>query len=265
VGASVLAPARPKAPPRHAKAETLLRKRQTLGPFQRKAVAALRSSFHTHLVGDLPQSLHQPNLGNNDELGNVLEKSTGIFSTADLLLDSLAYTGLAGRDNLTVHLNHYVVRLERTGRAVTDVVCWDLIGGVERRFRGRIVVLAAGSLESLRIALRSGLPDPHGKVGRGLTDHPAFFSREYGLPPDGEFGGLNDHAKILMSHEQASMAQHGYNVEILINPKYWDMRHPDDDVRKQRVDSIQRSSVKLQFIFASHLDDEAYSSDSVEL
>lgn len=239
----------------YAEAETLLRKRRTLGPFQREAVAALRDRFPAHLVADLPQSLHQPNLRNNDELGNVLEKSTGIFSTADLLLDSLAYTGLAGRDNLTVNLNHYVVGLQRAGRAVTDVVCWDLIGGVERRYRGRLVVLAAGSLESPRIVLRSGLPDPRGKVGRGLTDHPAFFSREYSLPPDGEFGGLGDHAKILMSHQQASMAQHGYNVEILINPKYWDVRHPDDDVRKQRIDSIQRSGVRLQFIFASHLDD----------
>ncbi|HEV7451928.1 MAG TPA: GMC family oxidoreductase N-terminal domain-containing protein, partial [Pseudonocardiaceae bacterium] len=239
----------------YAEAETLLRKRRTLGPFQHKAVAALRNHFPDHLVEDLSQSLHQPNLGNNDELGNVLEKSTGIFSTADLLLDSLAYTGLAGRDNLTVNLNHYVVRLERAGRAVTDVVCWDLVGGVERRYRGRTVVLAAGSLESPRIALRSGLPDPRGKVGRGLTDHPAFFSDEYGLPPDGEFGGLGDHAKILMSHEQASMARHGYNVEVLINPKYWHVRHPDDDVRKERVDSVQRSGVRLQFIFASHLDD----------
>lgn len=37
--------------------------------------------------------------------------------------------------------------------------------------------------------------------------------------------------------------------------KYWDVRHPDDDVRKERIDSIQRSSVRLQFIFASQLDD----------
>ncbi len=82
-------------------------------------------------------------------------------------------------------------------------------------------MLAAGSLESPRIALRSSLPDRNRKIGRGLTDHPAFFSREYRLPPGSEFGGLADHAKILMSHRQASLAAHGYNVEILINPKHW--------------------------------------------
>ncbi len=236
-------------------AEVLLRKRRTLGPFQRTTVQALRARFPDHLVDDLPQSLHQPNLRDDDELGNVLEKSTGIFSTADLLLDSLAYTGLAGRDNLTVNLNHYVLRLERVGDAITEVVAWDLVGGAERRYRGRAVVLAAGSLESPRIVQRSDLPNPNGKAGRGLTDHPAFFSRPYRLAPDSRFGGVADHAKVLMAHGQASMDQHGYNIEILINPKFWDLRHPDDDVRKQRIDAAPDSAVQLQFVFGSHLDD----------
>jgi GMC oxidoreductase len=240
----------------YAAAEATLRKRRTLGPFQNATVAKLRGRFPDHLVEDLPQSLHQPNLANNDQLGNVLEKSTGMFSTADLLLDSLAYTGLAGRDNLTVNLNHQVIGVATSGGRATEVVCRDLVGNQERRYRGRVVVLAAGSLESPRIALRSSLPDPNGKIGRGLTDHPAFFSREYGLPPGSEFGGLGDHAKILMSHQQASLSQHGYNVEVLINPKYWDVRHPDDDVRRQRIDAITKSAVRLQFIFASHLDDD---------
>ncbi len=141
-------------------AEATLRKRRTLGPFQREAVTRLRSQFPGHNVDDLPQALHQPNIGDGDQLGNVLEKSTGVFSTADLLLDSLAYTGLAGRDNLTVNLNHYALRLVREGSRVTEVVCLDLVGNQERRYRGRVVVVAAGSLESPRIALRSGLPDP---------------------------------------------------------------------------------------------------------
>jgi choline dehydrogenase-like flavoprotein len=245
----------------YAAAEQTLRKRRTLGPFQDATLSKLRQRFSDHVVEELPQSLHQPNLGANGSLANVLEKSTGVFSTADLLLDSLAYTGLAGRDNLTVNLNHYVVRVKTEGRRATEVVCWDLVGNQERRYRGRVVVLAAGSLESPRIALRSGLPDPNGKVGRGLTDHPAFFSKEYRLPPGSEFGGVDDHAKILMTHKQASLSSHGYNVEVLINPKYWDARHPDDDVRKERIDSITSSSVRLQFVGASHLDDANFIED----
>ena len=236
-------------------AETTLRKRRTLGPFQHETTAKLRQRFVDHIVEDLPQSLHQPNLGPGQQVENVLEKSTGVFSTADLLLDSLAYTGLAGRDNLTINLNHYVVQVITDRSKATEVVCWDLIGSQERRYRGRVVVLAAGSVETPRIALRSNLPDRNHKIGRGLTDHPAFFSRDYPLPVDSEFGQLDDHAKILMTHKQASLDSHGYNVEILINPKYWDARHPDDDVRKMRIDSIASSSVRFQFVCASHLDD----------
>lgn len=243
------------------RAEATVRKRRTLGPFQRQAVEMFRQRFPDHLVDELPHSLHQPNLGHGDELVNVLEKSTGVFSTADLLLDSLAYTGMAGRDNLTVNLNHQVVGLETAGSGVTGVVSRDLVGNAERRYRGRVVVLAAGSVESPRIALRSGLPDPGGKLGRGLTDHPAFFSREYQLPPSSPFGGLEDHARLLLAHRQASLDSHGYNVEVLVNPKYWDVRHPDDDVRRQRVASVDRSSTRLQFVFASHLDDANFVAD----
>ena len=35
----------------------------------------------------------------------------------------------------------------------------------------RVVVLAAGAIETPRLWLNSGLPDPNGWVGRGLTDH----------------------------------------------------------------------------------------------
>lgn len=236
-------------------AEVTLRKRRTLGPFQRRAVDQFRQRFPHLEVDDLPHALHQPNLGDGDELGNVLEKSTGVFSTADLLLDSLAYNGLAGRDNLTVNLNHQVLRVEAQGGRATGVVCRDLVANQERRYRGRVVVLAAGSVESPRIALRSSLPDTNLRIGRGLTDHPAFFSREYGLPASSPFGGVRDHARLLLAHRQASFADHGYNVEVLVNPKWWDVRHPDDDVRRQRIDSITRSSVRLQFVLASHLDD----------
>ena len=243
-------------------AETVLRKRRTLGPFQDETIGKLRQRFPDHVVEDLPRSRHQPNLDGANDLGNVLEKSTGVFSTADLLLDSMAYTGLAGRDNLTINLNHLVTHVETDGNRATAVVCQDLIGNVERRYQGKFVVLAAGSLESARIAQRSALDDPAGKIGRGLTDHPAYFSREYRLPAGSEFGGRHDHAKILMAHRAATASAHAFNAEVLINPKFWDARHPDDDVRKQRIDSLQESSVRLQFIFASQLDDDNYIIDN---
>jgi choline dehydrogenase-like flavoprotein len=48
-------------------------------------------------------------------------------------------------------------RSTRTGRVATE--------------EAKVVVLAAGTVESPRLWLRSGLPNPNDQVGRGLTDH----------------------------------------------------------------------------------------------
>lgn len=241
--------------------EVLLRKQRTFGHFQADTITKLRAAFPNHNVTDLPRSRHQPDPGPQDPLANVLEKSTGTFSTADLLLDSLAYTGMAGRDNLTINLNHLVLGIETSGRKATGVVCLDLIANQQRKYKAKRIVLAAGSLESPRIAQRSQLSNPLGKIGAGLTDHPAFFSREYDIDPSNPFGGLNDHAKIFMHHKTATASANPFNVEVLVNPKYWEVRHPDDDVRKERVDSVTRSSFRCQFVFASPLDDSNFIRD----
>ncbi|MBC7946033.1 MAG: GMC family oxidoreductase [Burkholderiales bacterium] len=237
------------------RAEKVMRKQMTLGAFQNQLVAALRGAFPDYQIEDLPRSRHQPNLDQQGTLRNVIEASTGTFSTAALLLDSLSFHGSAGRDNLTINLNHLVTHIETGGGKATGVVCQDLAGNQTRRYRGKRIVLAAGSLESPRIALRSGLSDPQHKIGVGLTDHPAFFSNSYELSAASPWAGFENHAKVMMFHKQAASTQHPYNVELLINPKYWDVAHADDDVWRQQVGSDQRTMARLQFVMASRLDD----------
>lgn len=243
------------------RAETVLRKRQTLGPFQDDLVKLLQQSFPDYLVEDLPRSRHQPNLDSGNQLVDVLEKSTGTFSTADLLLDSMAHEGPAGRDHLTINLNHLVTQIETQGGQAKAVICQDLVGNMQRRYQAKEIILCAGSLESPRIALQSHVADPAGKIGRGLTDHPAYFSREYSIPahlPDGSphpYGDPQRHAKIFLRHKQATSAEHAFNVEVLLNPWHWDARHPDDDLRKQRIGAQAQAVVKFTFIFESLLDD----------
>lgn len=236
-------------------AEKLMRKQRTLGQFQKKVVNDLKTALPDYHVEDMPRSRHQPNLDSQGTIQNVLETSTGTFSSAALLLDSLSFHGDAGRDNLTINLNHLVTRIETQGDQATAVVCQDLVGNVERRYRAKQIVLAAGSLESPRIALRSQLGDPNHLIGVGLTDHPAYFSNTYELDPGSPYAGFENHAKVMMYHKQASSTDHPYNVEILINPKYWDAAHADDDVWKQQIGADQRTRVRLQFVFASPLDD----------
>jgi choline dehydrogenase-like flavoprotein len=77
-------------------------------------------------------------------------------------------------------------------------------GSVE--VRARVVVLAASAVGSAALARRSGLPDPHGRLGRGLRLHPggivaARFDRDIvgwrGIPQSYE-------CTELLSHEPGS-------------------------------------------------------------
>ena len=250
----------------YAHAERLMRKRETLGPFQDRLVTELAVALPEYEVSDQPRSQHQPNLGPGGVIGDVLESPTGTFSTADLLLDSLGHGNRAGRDNLTVNLHHLVRRVESNGPELATAVCDDLAGNVERRYRARFIVLCAGSIERTRIALRSGLPDPNHRIGRGLTDHPAFFSHpgsDYGYPipatlPNGDphpYGDPSRPAKILLRHRSASSTQHAFNTELLLNGWYWDLRHSDDDLRNEILASQSQARVKFTFILESPLDD----------
>jgi choline dehydrogenase-like flavoprotein len=246
------------------RAEKLMRKGKTLGPFQVRVrdhlEKALGSEFN---VIDLPRSLHQPYLDDQGNLQNVLEKPTGVFSTTDLLLDSLGFNGRAGRDNLRINLHHLATQIVKSDQKATAVVCQDLTHTVkrERTYHGKYIVLACGSLESAKLALNSDLNDPaddNEKMGFGLTDHPTYFYQtHHDLPNEGPLAWVGDsrgHAKILIQHKAASPTAHAYNIELLINPKYWDTRHADDDQWKALVDKQKMSKVELQFKFDSNLD-----------
>jgi choline dehydrogenase-like flavoprotein len=70
------------------------------------------------------------------------------------------------------------------GRTRVRGVEWrDTVTGISDQAEARVVVLAGGSIESPRLYLNSGLPDPNDVVGRYLTTHDqdivtGFFDRE---------------------------------------------------------------------------------------
>lgn len=235
-------------------AEKTMRKGRTLGPFQDNLVDKLSTDFGDWNVGNLPISRHQPNISNVNTVENVLESSSGTFSTTDLLMTSMSFNGTSGRDNLTINLGHLVTKLETDGSRVIGVICEDLLGNVTRRYKGKIIVLAAGSLESPKIVLNSNLNNPNNLVGVGLTDHPAFFSRKYTIPDGNPFGGIDKHAKLLMFKRDARIDNHPFNIEILINPVYWNLRKPDDDIQQQP----NPSTIQMTFPFSSFLNNDNF-------
>jgi len=65
------------------------------------------------------------------------------------------------------------VDMERVGEAVraTGITWRNVRTGETTTEQAKVVVLAAGAVETPRLWLNSGLPNPNDQVGRGLTDH----------------------------------------------------------------------------------------------
>jgi hypothetical protein len=138
----------------------------------------------------------------------------GVFSTADLLLQDRLLDA-PGHVLPTVNLNFAVWRVDKdpvNPARVVGVTGWDLLGRRERSFKARKVVLSAGTIESAKIALQSGLVDPGGKIGTGITDHTIRF-RHFTLPP-GPPASATQSAKVLLRNPAASLTDHPYDVVV---------------------------------------------------
>jgi choline dehydrogenase-like flavoprotein len=139
----------------------------------------------------------------------------GLFSTADLLMEDRLLAA-PGYQPATVNLSFAVwsVTIDPNNPAtVTGVVGWDLLGNRQRTFAGKTVVICAGTLESAKIVLQSGLADPNNKIGKGLTDHTIRY-RHFTLPPDPARNIATDSAKVLLRHPGATPGQHAFDVVV---------------------------------------------------
>jgi choline dehydrogenase-like flavoprotein len=243
------------------RAELLMRKQKTLGPYQKDVLELFDTTIgEKYRVEDLPRSMHQPDIADDGTVQNVIQRSTGGFSTADLLLDSLGSSKAPGKSFLRVNLHHLVKRIETSNGRASAVVCEDLLNHTERTYRARFIVLACGSVESPRLALASQLDDPNARIGVGLTDHPAYFYKLlHNLPTSGPLAWLGDsqgHAKVMLRHKDADAHSHPYNIELLIGAKYWDTRHADDDLWDANIGGPKPAQVEIKFIFDSTLEDK---------
>jgi len=65
----------------------------------------------------------------------------------------------------------FAIRVETDGGAATGMKWRNVRNGGTTTEQAKVVVLAAGPVETPRLWLNSGLPNPNDQVGRGLTDH----------------------------------------------------------------------------------------------
>ena len=211
----------------YTQSNALMKKAQVDSPFNQEAINFLTAQFPDYDTFTAPMAISHTDPSQR----NV---GSGVFSTADLLMESRMSQGMAGNANLTVNLNHAAKLIETEGNRATAVIATDLIAGEDRRYQGREIVLAAGTVESAKIALLSTLTDPQGKMGVGMTDHPIFYTH-FALPASSPFFSRNAAAKLLMQHKTAGRQgenefQHRYNVVVEIGTDFNQGRFVDPEL-----------------------------------
>lgn len=221
-------------------------------PYQADSRQWLQSAIPGFVAEDAPVAVQYRG-------ATALSIPAGLFSTADLLLeDRLVEAPAPGATRPTVN-HHLAVWSVITDPARADRVVgvrgWDLLGQRERSFRARVVVLAAGTLESAKIALQSGLNDPNGKIGRGFTDH-AIRYRHFTLPPGSARASATESAKVVLSHPQANAGAHAYHVVVELGASFNQGRYVDArDLAAERLARNDWMLCELVFMAYAPLDD----------
>jgi hypothetical protein len=176
----------------------------------------------------------------------------GMFSTADLLSEDRLVDD-PGATVPTINLNHAVQRVLHDGGRVTGVECYDLLGKRQRRYRADKVVLSAGTIESAKIALQSGLVDPAGLIGWGITDHPIRYTH-FSLPAGSPWANASASAKVWSRHRDTSADSHSYNVVLELGADFNQGRYIDpDNLRRHREQKGDATLGEVVFLFHAPL------------
>ena len=241
-------------------AEQLLSKATLSSTYQDQVLTGIAGAVPDYVVRTAPMAIQHT----NPQLRSV---PGGVFSTADLLMESRLTGGPAGADNLTVNLNHAAMQIETAGGAATSVVAYDLISDKARTFKGRFVVLAGGTVESAKLAQVSNLTDANAKIGVGISDHPIFFTH-FALEPSSSYFDLNAGAKIMLRHQDAGFLPggaagtapfedlHRYNVILELGADFNQGRFIDPDILDAHRDAKGNTMIcEMVFLFNAALND----------
>ncbi|NBD95143.1 MAG: NAD(P)-binding protein, partial [Gammaproteobacteria bacterium] len=236
-------------------ARELLKESLLESDYQKQVRTFLRNTVSDFLVRIAPMAIQHT----NPELRAV---PAGVFSTADLIMESRLVDDRTGARHLTVNLNHAAVAIEHDGARAAAVIAHDLIADRRRRFTADTIVLACGTVESAKLAQLSGLADPNGMVGRGITDHPIFFLH-FAVPPASPFHSELAAAKLMLRHRQAGedgppfTDRHRYNVILELGADFNQSRFIDPDILEQhRRDKGPAMLCEIVFLFDAPLMDE---------
>lgn len=210
----------------YAQAEDLMFWPPPPSSFQSQVKSWLSNQFTAYEHFDAPVAVRHM----NDGRGTL---APGLFSTADLLTEGRISIDPENLGRCTVNLNHAVTQLHTDDDGkVSSVEVFDLIAGKPRRYQAKYVILAAGTVESAKIAQLSGLRDANALVGKGITDHPVLFTH-FAVPMGKPWHRVDASSKTLSRHREASAAGHSYNVLLELGADLNQGRYLDPDTLKR--------------------------------
>lgn len=185
--------------------------------------------------------------------GEARTLSAGVFDTASLLMESV----MTGDTDLTINLNHAANKILTANGRATGVVAYDLISRQERTYLANTVILAAGSVESPKLAQLSGLNDPSGLVGKGFTDHQIFFTH-FGLPNTHELYQTNASAKLTARRTvQVGNQAHRFLMIVELGADFNQGRYIDPDMAAEHAQQLGNSMLcEIVFLCESPLLDQ---------
>lgn len=234
-------------------ANDLMKTSQPDSDYQQRVAQGLKRALPDHVIQTAPMAIHDPG-------ARLRVVSAGVFSTADLLMESRITAGPVGDKNLTINLNHAVVGIETAAGRATGVVALDLIADKVRTYTGRAVVLAAGTVESAKLAKISNLADPNGKIGAGISDHPIFFSH-FAVPAGSAYFDLGGSAKLLLRHANAGFGAdfphvdaHRFNCIVELGADFNQGRFIDPDILAEHRRAVGNTMLsEIVFLFNAPL------------
>ncbi len=224
-------------------AEDLMnRSPQTPSPYHQMVKREMRNFLPDYNHFDAPVAVQY----NNGNLGTI---PVGMFSTADLLMESRLTNSPKGNQKLTINLNHAVVNLEKTGDRISGVTAYDLIANKHRTYKGKVVILCAGTVESPKLAMLSELDNPSEKIGVGITDHPVFFTH-FAIPLESPYYSALNNSKILSQHKNANNGSesHSYNMVLELGADFNQGRYVDNDLFLEHL-KMRGNSMLCEIVF----------------
>ncbi|MEM9274429.1 MAG: GMC oxidoreductase [Cyanobacteria bacterium P01_F01_bin.143] len=223
------------------------------------------------VIQQTSRALHQPYLNEDGSLSDkFFTESTGVFNTAELLINQVGLTPGADQNGngLFINLNSFVESIENTPDDWYEVKTTDTVTGEQVSFYSPKVIIAAGSIESPKLINRSyvyqSFPEQVKElVGFGLTDHPVTGESQAYVSSLGNSPRISlsrsDHAKVIFysrgNRDANGHVSFPFNIEMNVNHEYWHLRNNDLSAEPE-VDDTSKTRVDIKFSFANCLDDQ---------